>query len=256
MHKMHHTYPRNLLYILYTMSNNYQSGNPQGGNRQKKEIFNQWQAIGVLRPFKENDTLKFIPWTNGGVLNARLSVVEPMGQDENGNQKTRKFSIKVSIKTNKNITAQQLQSLVAGTKVRVVSRLVIESYEGKSNICADVYVLDILETPMAAYPQAPAPQYYPGGYPQYGQQPVPQTPPQYGNYPQAPAPQAPPQYGQYPPQYPPQPGVPPQYGQQPQQAPKAAVPPQAPPQYGQYPSQQPPWYKPAPEMNIDDLPEA
>lgn len=238
------------------MSNNYQSGNPQGGNRQKKEIFNQWQAIGVLRPFKENDTLKFIPWTNGGVLNARLSVVEPMGQDENGNQKTRKFSIKVSIKTNKNITAQQLQSLVAGTKVRVVSRLVIESYEGKSNICADVYVLDILETPMAAYPQAPAPQYYPGGYPQYGQQPVPQTPPQYGNYPQAPAPQAPPQYGQYPPQYSPQPGVPPQYGQQPQQAPKAAVPPQAPPQYGQYPSQQPPWYKPAPEMNIDDLPEA
>ena len=240
------------------MSNNYASGNPQGGNRQKKEIFNQWQAIGVLRPFKEGDPLKFTPWKNGGVLNARLSVVEPIGVDENGNPKTRKFSIKVSIKTNKNITAQQLQSLMAGTKVRVVSRLVYESYNDKSgaqrtDVCADVYVLEVLETPQM-FPQQPQPQYYPGGYPphygqpQYVPQPQPHYPPQgQPQYSTQPQPQYP---GQYPPQAPPQPQYAPQ--QQPQYAPQG----QPGQQGGQYPQHVPPYYQPNPPIDVDDLPEA
>lgn len=227
------------------MNNNYVPGNPQGGNRQKKEIFNQWQAIGVLRSFKENEPLKFTPWKNGGVLNALLSVVEPIGQDENGNPKTRKFSIKVSIKTNKNITAQQLQSLATGTKVRIVSRLVIETFTDRENkqntrVCADVYVIEVLEMPMQSFAQPPTPnQYYPGYQQQY-----PQQQQQYAQHPQTP------QYQQYP-QYPGQTPVPPQY----------LTPPQTPSPQGQYPpyppqpGQQPPWYQ-VHEQCIDDLPPA
>ena len=246
------------------MSNNYASGNPQGGNRQKKEVFNQWQAIGVLRPFKDGDPLKFTAWKNGGVLNARLAIVEPIGVDENGNPKTRKFSIKVSIKTNKNITAQQLQSLMAGTKVRIVSRLVYESYNDKSgaqrtDVCADVFVVEVLETPQM-FPQQPQPQYYPGGYPQqYGQPAQPQYPGQYPPQGQPQYPQQPPQQPQYPGQYPPQ-GQP-HYQHQPQYPPQGqgqqgGMPPVM-PQGGQYPQQTPPWYKPAPSpVDFDDLPEA
>ena len=230
------------------MSYNQRSGNPQGG-KQKKEIFNQWQATGVLRALKESEPLKFTPWQNGGVLNGLLVVMEPIGVDENGQPKVRKFSMKVSIKTNKNITAQQLQSLVSGTKVRVVSRLVYESYTDRNQqqvtkICADVYVLEVLEVPMQNYQQ---PYYQP-------QVPTPQ-PPQY--QPQYP-PQAPPQYQPQPPQY------------QPQYSPQAQSQPQAQPQYPpQYPPQVPPYYQqpaygqgqspmpPPPSIrDVDDLPPA
>ena len=248
------------------MSNNYQSGNPQGGNRQKKEIFNQWQAIGVLRPFKEGDTLKFKPWKNGGVLNALISIVEPIGVDESGNAKTRKFTMKCSIKTNKNITAQQLQSIAPGTKVRVVARLILESYADSrqqqvTSVCADVYVLEILEVPMQTYQQPP--QYQPqapyGQYPQAQPVAPPPAQPQYYQ-PQAQPPQAPaPQYPNYP-GYPGYPGQPvpqpqPQYQAQPQQAPPPAQPQYYQPQPGGQPV--PPYYQQpnGQPVDIDDLPD-
>lgn len=247
------------------MSNNYQSGNPQGGNRQKKEIFNQWQATGVLRPVKEGTPLKFVPWKNGGVLNALISIVEPIGVDENGNPKTRKFTMKCSIKTNKNITAQQLQSIAPGTKVRIVARLILESYmdssqQRKTGICADAYVLEILEVPMQNYQQPPQyqPQY--GQYPQGQQMAQPQQP-QY--YPpqgqQQPAPQYPayPGYPGYPGQQIAQPQQPPQYQPQSQPQPQAQ-----PPQYYQPQGQPVPPYYQQPTgqpmgqpIDVDDLPD-
>ncbi len=247
------------------MSNNYQSGNPQGGNRQKKEIFNQWQAIGVLRPFKEGDSLKFKPWKNGGVLNALISIVEPIGVDENGSPKTRKFTMKCSIKTNKNITAQQLQSIAPGTKVRVVARLILESYADSrqqqvTSVCADIYVLEILEVPMQNYQQSPQypPQY--GQYPQGPQMTQPQQPQYYppqGQQPPAPQYPAYPGYPGYPGQQMAQPQQPPQYQPQSQPQPQAQ-----PPQYYQPQGQPVPPYYQQPTgqpmgqpIDIDDLPD-
>ena len=242
------------------MSYNNHSGNPQGGSRQKKEIFNQWQAIGILRARSadENEPLKFIPWrSGGGVINANLKITEQIGVDEGGNPKTSKVSVPVSIKTNKNITAQQLQSIVSGTKVRVVGRLKLETYEShntkKTTLVADIYVLDILEQPMhpafGGYPQATMPQpqyqpqypqgYFPGQYPPQGVGPQYQAGPQ--NYP---VPQQAPQ-GYYQGQYVPQ-GSAPQY-------------PQANPQTypgQQQPSQMPPWFQQPQEVEVDDLPPA
>lgn len=249
------------------MNNNYYSGSPQGGTprTQKKDVFNQWQAIGILRSRStdENEPLKFIPWKNGGgVVNANLKITEQIGVDENGQPKTRKTSVPVSIKTNKNITAQQLQSIMSGTKVRVVGRIQLETYESKSTnsrkttLVADVYVLEILEVPMqpafGGYPQGmvppqgmtppqgmPAPGYPPQGYPQAQPQyhPGQQPPQQYYHQPQqAPQPQ------QMPTQMPPQQ----QYYQQPHQ------PQQAPQMQGQ---QVPAWYQHVPQPVIDDLPE-
>lgn len=256
------------------MSNYQQSANPQGGNRQKKEVFNQWQGTGILRSRSadENEPLKFIPWrSGGGVINANLKIAEPIGVDENGAPKVKRVSIPVSIMTNKNITAQQLQSLVSGTKVHVVGKLELETYESKrtnskvSTLVVKVYVLDVLEVPMQAYQQfaQPAPQYPGQPAPQGGYYPGQQQPQWYPGQPQPqPAPQPAPQ--QYPAQPQPQGGY---YQGHPQPQPQPA------PQGGYYPGQPQPqpapqggipgqpqaapaWYQPQPEMNIDDLPPA
>lgn len=241
------------------MYNQNGPANPQGGNRPKKEIINQFQGTGILRSRKENEPLKFIPWKTGGVLNAYLKTSENIGVDEYGNPKVKNTSVPVKIITNKNITSQQLQSLVAGTKVHVVGRLELESWDDKqtnarrSQLVVNVYVLDILEVPMQNYQPGPQQTYYPG-------QPMPQQYPPQGQPQYVPNP---PQGGQQP-YYPGQPMPQPQYQGQPQYSGQQPVPQQYPPQgQPQYVpnqpqgGQQPPWYQPGvQEQGIDDLPPA
>lgn len=233
------------------MNNNYYHGNPQGGTGIKKEHHNLWQAIGILRPRSnnENEPLKFIQWkSGGGVINAKLNITEQFGTDEHGNPKTKRTSMPVRIKTNKNITAQQLQSIVSGTKVRVVARMEQETYDSKLDnskkeiVFADVFVLEILEVPMmpvyGGYPGTAAP-VPPQGVPhQYGYPPAPNGYPQYPGYP----PQGQPQY------------QPPYQSQAPQGQPAPSYhgfPP--PPPQGQ---DMPKYYPQHQDMNIDDLPPA
>lgn len=235
---------------------NYQTGNAQnGGQRQRKEIINKWEGIGVVRSRSRdgNEPVKIQQFQNGGAaINVNVVVSEFTGKsDENGNPKYKTTSIPVNVYTNKNITVQTLQAVCPGCKVHVVGSLAVESYQNKetnqftSKIVANAFVFEIMEQPMqpAAWGQQPYGQ-QPGYAPQYGQPAMPQgfqpQVPQYGQpaMPQGFQPQAP-QYGQPAPapgQAPYQQA--PQYGQQPMAPqgyqPQAGPAPQQPqaPQYG------------------------
>lgn len=216
----------------------YQQGQAQRGAR--KEKINEWCGVGIVRPksANENDVIKFYPYKDkdGGIVNFNLKITEFTGtSDEYGNPRQRQTSVPVSVRTNKNITSQQLQSVVSGMKVRIVGRLELQSYKSTKTgmdvtaLVVVAHVFEILEMPMQAaqqYQRPAAPGYAQGGAPY--QQPAPQGyqqggyspyPPQQGGYMQG---QNPP----YPPAMPAQ-----QQGQmyQPQ---------------GQMPSQNPPYYQP------------
>lgn len=160
---------------------------PHGGqaSKTKKEKINQWEGIGVIGSKVPNGDIKFYPFPNGGgVIHFNLACTEFTGMsDENGNPKTKTSYIPVSVFANKNITAQQLQAVTIGMKVRVVGKLANQSYEDKktgqkrSSMAVEAYVFEILESPMQM-------QY---GQPAYGQQPM--APQQY--YPQQPYQQMP-----------------------------------------------------------------
>lgn len=258
--------------------------NQNQGRTPKKQVINKWEGIGIVRPrsAQENDALQFFAFPNGGgALHFSLLCTEITGADANGAPKTRTTYLPVKVYTNKNITEQQLRSIVSGMKLRCVGSLQHESYTSKktgqkvSALVLNAYVIEILEAPMQGqYPPQPYGTQYPYPQPQQGgpayQQPYPepapgpqrapaqapqyQPQPQYGQAPaQGPQYQPQPQYGQAPapaPQYQPQP----QYGQAPAQAPAQAQPqyqPQPQPQQQAQPQQQqaqaaPPYYRPAP----------
>lgn len=249
--------------------NNNQGGYGQGAQKPKREIINEWKGTGIVRPRSGNDQdpITFYPFQRGGgAIHITVACSEIVGADESGNAKQRTYYIPVNVLTNKNITQQQLQSVCAGMKVRVVGKLEPESYTSKktgqkvTSLVVNAYVFEILQFPQqqgfaqpmqgAGYgqqqfygPQGPAPQ---GQYQQqqyYGPQPAPG---QYGG----PAPQG--QYrgqqqGQY---YGPQGGAPAQ-GPHTQFAPGA-------PAQGQGPT--PPYYQaPAPAQAggapvLEDMP--
>ncbi len=267
--------------------NSNQGGYGNASNK-KQEKVNQWVGVGIIRPRSANksDPINFVPFRNGGgVINADLAITQPAGLDENGMPKMKNVSIPISIKTNKNITAQQLQSIVNGMKVRVVGPMEPETYTNKktgqlvSSLVCNAYVFEVIDSNVnSASPQG----YYPpqgqqmppqgGYYPPQGQQMSPQGnfPPQ-GYYPPQ-GQQMPPQGGYYPPQgqqMPPQGFYPPQPGNNPYARPAQAQP-QTPQQgtgyypHGQNPAPQNPGpqYPPIPAQaqtpasiqDIDDLP--
>lgn len=219
-------------------NNNQYGGARQGSGAPKREVVNEWRAIGILRSRygKDDDEIKMTPYPNGGgVVHATLVVTSDTGVVDPGTgaPKMRTLYKLVDISTNKLINQQQLLSLKTGMKIRIAASLVSESYVSKKDNqrhtqeVAKVFALEILEMPQAqqGFQQGagyPAPQ---GGYPQqqggYAPQPGMYPPPQQGMYPLQqgggyPAPQ-----GGYPQQggYAPQPGMypPPQQGMYPPQ---------------------------------------
>ena len=179
--------------------NNNQGGYGQGAQKPKREIINEWKGTGIVRPRSGNDQdpITFYPFQRGGgAIHITVACSEIVGADESGNAKQRTYYIPVNVLTNKNITQQQLQSVCAGMKVRVVGKLEPESYTSKktgqkvTSLVVNAYVFEILQFPQqqgfaqpmqgAGYgqqpfygPQGPAPQ---GQYQQqqyYGPQPAP-----------------------------------------------------------------------------------
>ena len=187
---------------------NNQQNNPQpqpSGQGQKKQIINQWQGIGVVKPRGNSQQITFYPFQNGGgAIHFNICCTEYAGfNDEYGNPKFRQDTIPVTVRTNTTISVQLLQSIVPEMKVRVVgswrNKTVNSKKTGQPMTINEVeaFVVEILEAPtMMQQYQAPQPQYpQPQYHPQYPQ-------PQY----QQPQPQPQPQYPpQYQPQYPPQP---------------------------------------------------
>lgn len=182
-----------------------QQNNPQpqpSGQGQKKQIINQWQGIGVVKPRGNSQQITFYPFQNGGgAIHFNICCTEYAGfNDEYGNPKFRQDTIPVTVRTNKTISVQMLQSIVPEMKVRVVgswrNKTVNSKKTGQPMTINEVeaFVVEILEAPtMMQQYQAPQPQY---------QHPQPQPHPQ----PQYQHPQPQPQYQpQYEPQYIPQP---------------------------------------------------
>ena len=278
-------------------NNNYNPGGVggTGSSKQKKPVINKGEWVGYVRTRsgKPGEPIRFIPWPNGGVIHITLEVQENIGADENGQAKIKRGFFPVNLSTKyKPISVQQLQSIQPGMKVRIVGKLVNESYtsekDGKphTSIAIEAFLVEVLEMPQQTYgPQwgtqgGMAPQwgsqgfvpqqgYQQQGYPQpqgiYPQQGYQQ--PQ-GGYPQQAYPQQQgfqqPQGG-YPQQgaWPTQNGFAPQQGyQQPQGMPQSV--PQATPQppYYQHPgvSPQGPAHPspsaPARPVDDDDLPPA
>ena len=258
-----------------------------GGDRAPKPVLNQWKGEGIIkaRSGNDNDPIRFFPFTNGGgAIHATLVVAQAGAPDPNGQPRIRNTYIPISVMANKNITAEQLQNIQPGTRVRVVGELRTETYTSKksgqktSTLVVNAFVFEIISLPQQPYGQQYPPQ---GGYapqPMYGGAPQPQYPPQGGYAPQpvyggAPQPQYPPQAGYAPQQgyrgapqqqYPPQGGYAPQqgYGGTPQNAapqPKPAAPapattqPAPPPYYRQPAPQQ--GQAPQGVTTIEDLPE-
>ncbi len=203
--------------------NYYGGGYPQGGYapaaaeakapRQKKEKINSVELTGHVESRARNQEIRFFEFPNngGGAIHINVRTQEFTGtSDQNGNPKMKTAYIPVSVKTNKNITAEQLKTVVPGMKVHVVGRLTNQQYDDRngqkrSSLVVEAYVFEILEMPMMQTPYGPQPYGMP---PQ--QQPMQQYPPQYGQ--PVPAQQPYPQYGQpYPQQY----GQPAQPAQQP-----------------------------------------
>lgn len=198
-----------------------------GGKAPKKPIINQFTGEGIVKTISANDgdEIKFVPFQNGGgAIKFTLACTEevPGMNDENGQPKSQTDYIPVKVITNKNITAEQLKSVVPGMRVRVVGKNKVESYVSKKNntrvstMIVYAYVFEILQMPAQNYGQPQG--YQQGGYQQpQGGYPAPGSYPQYppqGGYP---GPQ-----GAYPGQpgmpYPPAPGYPapggyPQYPQ-------------------------------------------
>lgn len=243
--------------------NNYPAGGyiPQPaeakGPRQKKEKINNVELTGLVESRARDQEIKYYPFSNGNGgaihINVKTSEIVENQFDANGYPKTRIAFVPVTVKTNKNITEQQLRSVQIGMKVHIVGFISNHQYEDRngnkrSSLEVDAYVFEVQAMPMQAAP---------GGYPapgQYLQQPQYQQAPQYPQAPQHPAQGQYPPQGQYPQQrpYPPQGGYPapgqyPQQGQQPPQYQR--------PQYpgpGQYPAQ---GQQPRPPYNNDnDLP--
>lgn len=256
-----------------------------GGKSPKKPIINQWTGEGIVRPRSNNDgdEIKFFPFQRGGgAIHFSLACTEEMpGADPNGQPKTQTAYIPVNVMTNKNITEDQLKSVVPGMRVRVVGRLAPESYTSKrtnakvTTMSVSAFVFEILAMPAAnnygpqgGYAsQSPYPQQgiqYSGQYPPQGGYPGPQ-----GSYQQY-GPQG--GYQQYGPQggmpYPPAPGYPQPGGYpaaQPQQQPYGRSP-YAPQTGAPAPAGIPPYYihpgqggpgpqgSDAPPPNLDDFP--
>ena len=232
-------------------NNNYNQGGAGGAGapKQKKEVINKGEWVGFVRTRsgKPGDPIKFIPWANGGVIHITLEVQENIGADENGQAKIQKGFFPVNLSTKyKPITVQQLQSIQPGMKVRIVGKLINESYtskkdgERRTSIAIEAFLVEVLEMPQQTYgtqwgawPQQGGfgPQQ---GYPQQGfQHPQGYQQPQ-GGYPQQ---GAWPQQGGFGPQQ----GYPQQGFQQPQgyQQPQGGYPQQGPwPQQGGYAPQQ------------------
>lgn len=227
----------------------------RGGDASKKEKTNEWTGVGIVTPRsgKAEDEIKFFPFTKtgGGVIHISLKCEEMLGADANGQPKIKTAYIPVNVMANKLITVQQLQSVRAGMKVKVVGKLEPETYDSRrtgtkvTTLVVNAYVFEILQLPMQqpVYPQPQqgyGPQQPQGGYPPYGGQAPygggqPVYPPPQGGYP---AYGAQPVYPQGPqaPAYPPQPqqgygpqqpqGGYPAYGGQPAPAPAAPAAPQ------------------------------
>ena len=215
-------------------NNNYNQGGAGGAGapKQKKEVINKGEWVGFVRTRsgKPGDPIKFIPWANGGVIHITLEVQENIGADENGQAKIQKGFFPVNLSTKyKPITVQQLQSIQPGMKVRIVGKLINESYtskkdgERRTSIAIEAFLVEVLEMPQQTYgsqwgawPQQGGfgPQQ---GYPQQGfQHPQGYQQPQ-GGYPQ----QGPwPQQGGYAPQ---QGYQQPQSGAQPQGQPQGGT---------------------------------
>lgn len=196
------------------MSQNYNQGSDKNP---KKPKINEWCGEGIVqsRGGDPNEEIKFFPFKNGGgAIHITVACVENIGADDQGRPKTQTCYVPVSVMTNRLITQQQLQSIRAGMKVKIVGKLAAETYtskkdgQKKTTLVVNAYVFEVLQMPQQTYgPQGgyqpqPGPGYAPlqQGYgPQGGQ---PYYPPQSG-YPAPGAPQG--GYG-------PQPGYQPQGG--------------------------------------------
>ena len=200
------------------------------GPRQKKEKINSVELTGLVESRARDQEIKYYAFSNGngGAIHFNVKTSEPIeGQsDANGYPKMKIAFVPVTVRTNKNISEQQLRSIQVGMKVHVVGRIANQQYEDRngnkrSSLEVEAYVFEIQAMPMQSAPNA---YHAPGQYPPQG--PYPPQPPQYGGQPQYGA--QPPYPGQqYPPQQGPQYGGQPQYGQQ--------YPPQQGPQYGGQP---------------------
>lgn len=218
----------------------------------RKEIINKVELIGIIVPrsANENEQITFYPFSNGGgAVHCNMKVIQYTGRaDENGQPKYRTTYVPLDINVNKLISATTLQALVSGMKVRVVGELRTQSYEKKTtrervtSLVVSVYILEVLEAPMAAPVYQTAPQ-------GYQQAPQPQMP----GYPPQAMPAASPQPA-YPPHSQTYPAAAPQYSRQPA-TPNAGRMPQAQPQaQPQMPGYMPQPYQPF--MDDGDLPQA
>ena len=217
---------------------NYQQNNPQpqqNGQGQRKQIINQWQGIGVVKPRGNTQQITFYPFENGGgAIHFNLCCTEYAGfTDEYGNPKYRQDTIPVTVRTNKTISVQLLQSIYPEMKVRVVgswrNKTVTSKKTGQPITINEVeaFVVEVLEAPtMMPQYQPPQPQY---AEPPYSPRPQgAQIAPQYMKQQPVQSQYQQPQQ-QYSPQYQPQNPVPPQGGQR---APQYANPNRRPSQIG------------------------
>lgn len=152
---------------MYNNHPNY-SQPPQNGQGQKKQIINQWQGIGVVKPRGNSQQITFYPFQNGGgAIHFNICCTEYTGfNDEYGNPKFRQDTIPVTVRTNKTISVQMLQSIAPEMKVRVVgswrNKTVNSKKTGQPMTINEVeaFVVEILEAPtMMQQYQQPQPQY-------------------------------------------------------------------------------------------------
>ena len=212
------------------MSSNYQQGAERAP---RKPIINKWEGEGIVHPRSGNDQdqITYYPFPNsgGGAIHISIECTETY-TDKNGTPKTSTVYVPVNVLTNKNIQEAQLRTVRPKTKVHVVGKLRLESYNSRKNgekktiMVVDATAFNIIALPEEEgayqnYQNYPGPggmpQAAPGGWPQG-------YPAPYGQYPQQGIPQGPGQQPYQQPYYGPQPGVQPypqpgyvqHYGQQ------------------------------------------